>query len=200
MKLIALSTLIALGAPMTAMAGGMAAPVTEPAVVAPAPMMAPVASTDWSGFYTGVQLGFGHSYTAGIQQDGKIHAAGVDVGYRTDMGGLVVGGELSYNKDDINVGATDNTVNNTTALKLIVGKSMGRTLVYGTAGVARADAQIAGVGATDTGYTLGLGADYALNDKWTVGGELSANRYFDFNNSGVTLKDTTVAVKVGYRF
>lgn len=199
MKYIALLTATVLSVPVAAMAGGMAAPVTEPMVIAVAPVMAHV-SSDWAGFYTGVSLGFGHSYTSGMQQGGKLHVGGVNVGYRTDMGGLIVGGELSYNKDDINVSSTDNTINNTTALKLIVGKSMGQTLIYGTAGVSRANAQIANVSGTDNGYTLGLGADYALNDKWTIGGEVASNRYFNFNNSAVTLKDTTVAMKVSYRF
>ena len=199
MKHIALLTAAFLGAPIAAMAGGMAVPVTEPVVIAVAPTMAPV-SSDWAGFYTGVSIGFGHSYTSGIKQDGKLRSGGVNLGYRADMGGLVLGGELSYNKDDVNVKAIDNTVNNTTALKLIVGKSLGQTLVYGTAGVTRANAQIAGVRGNGNGYTLGLGADYALNSKLSIGGELAASRYNNFEKSGVTLKDSTFMMKIGYRF
>lgn len=199
MKHIALLTAAFLGAPIAAMAGGMAVPVTEPVVMAVAPTMAPV-SSDWAGFYTGVSIGFGHSYTSGIKQDGKLRSGGVNLGYRADMGGLVLGGELSYSKDDVKVNAIDNTINNTTELKLIVGKSLGQTLVYGTAGVARANAQIAGVRGTSNGYTLGLGADYALNSKLSIGGELAANRYNNFDKSGVTLKDSTFMMKIGYRF
>ena len=193
-------TLALLGAPMAAMAGGMAAPVTEPVVTAPAPVIPAMQSGDWTGFYSGVSLGFGKSYTKGIQQDGTLHIGGINLGYRYDMGQVVVGGELSFDKDNINVGAANRTINNTTALKLIVGTDLGKTLVYGSVGAARADATLAGVKASDTGYTVGIGADYALTQRFTIGGELSANRYNNFHGSGVTLKDTAVALKVGFRF
>jgi outer membrane immunogenic protein len=201
MKRIALATVIVLAAPVAALAGGPATPVVEPMVAAPAPVMMAAPSTDWTGAYAGVKLGYGKSYTSGaFKQGGTMHIGGADLGYRRDTGSLVLGGELSYDRDNINVGAPDRTINNTTALKLIVGKSMGQTLFYGTLGVARADATLAGVNGSDTGYTAGIGADYALTQKVTLGGELSTNRYNDFNNSGVTLKDTAFAVKLGFRF
>lgn len=200
MKSTALLTILFLGAPIAAMAGGMAAPVAEPPVSAPAPVIPVVQSGDWTGFYSGVSLGYGKSYTKGIQQDGTMHIGGLNLGYRYDMGKVVVGGELSFDKDNINVGAGSRTINNTTALKLIVGTDLGRTLVYGTVGAARADATLAGVKASYTGYTVGIGADYALTKQFTIGGELSTNRYNNFNGSGVTLKDTAVAMKVGFRF
>lgn len=200
MKHTALLALIILGTPIAAMAGGMAAPVTEPQVTAVAPVMTNAPAYDWTGFYSGVSLGFGKSYTSGIKQDGTLHIGGVNLGYRHDYGSFVVGGELSYDKDNINVGSSRKTINNTTALKLIAGTNLGRTLVYGTVGVARANATLAGVAASDTGYSVGIGADYALSQQWTIGGELSANRYNNFNKSGVTLKDTALEMKVGYRF
>jgi opacity protein-like surface antigen len=200
MKHIALSALIFLGAPVAAMAGGPATPTIEPQVTAQAPVMQAVPSTDWTGFYSGLSLGYGTSRTKGLDQDGKMNIGGVNLGYRRDLGPVIVGGELSYNRDDINVGDADRTIKNTTALKLIVGKGFGQTLVYGDVGVARAKATLDGVSGSDTGYTVGIGADYALNQQWTIGGELSANRYSDFNNSGVTLKDTAFTVKVGYKF
>ncbi len=200
MKRIALSALIFFGAPVAAMAGGPATPTMEPPVSMAAPVMQAVQPGDWTGLYAGVSLGYGKSTTKPLGQDGKMHIGGVNLGYRSEIGTLVVGGELSYDRDNINVGAADRTIKNTTALKLIVGKDFGRTLVYGDVGVARAKATLAGVSGTDTGYTLGIGADYALNQQWTIGGELSANRYNDFNNSGVTLKDTALTVKLGYKF
>ena len=200
MKHVALATLILLGAPAAAMAGGMAAPVTEPALAAPAPVIATVPSTDWTGFYTGLSLGYGNSYTTGITQSGKMKIAGVNLGYRRDLGKVVVGGEISFAKDNVNVGAASTTINSTTALRLTVGTDLGRTLVYGSAGVDRANATLAGVTATGTGYSFGIGADYALTQRWTVGAALETNRYNDFNNTGVNLKDTALALKVGFRF
>lgn len=200
MKRIALSALVILAAPVAAMAGGPATPTVEPTVSMPAPVMQAVQPGDWTGFYSGVSLGYGKSTAKPLGQDGKLHIGGVNLGYRSQMGTLVLGGELSYDRDNITVGTADRTIKNTTALKLIVGKDFGQTLVYGDVGVARAKATLAGVSGTDTGYTMGIGADYALNQQWTIGGEVSANRYNDFNNSGVTLKDTALTVKLGYRF
>ena len=200
MKYTALLTLAVLAAPIAAFAGGVAAPVVEPQVTAPAPVIAVVQSGDWTGLYSGVSLGFGKSFTKGIAQDGTLHIAGVNLGYRYNYGTIVVGGELSYSKDNINVGLGSRTVNNTTALKLIVGKDLGRTLVYGTVGAARADATLAGVKASDTGFSLGIGADYALTRQWTVGGALEASRFNNFNGTGVRLEDTSLVLKVGYRF
>lgn len=201
MKHILPLTLVILATPIAAMAGGMAQPVTEPPVAAPAPVVAeqPV---DWSGFYTGLSLGIGKSSTSPSGNDGTMRIAGANLGYRMDMGKAIVGGELSYDKTDIGetASATSSTIKNAAALKLMVGTDIGRTLVYGTVGVSRADASVAGVSGSDTGYTAGIGADYALNQQWTVGGELATARYNDFNNSGVDLKDTTLKVKLGFRF
>lgn len=202
MKLIAPLSLILLGAPMAAMAGGMAAPVTEPPVTAPVPAAVAEQPVDWGGFYGGLSLGLGHSSGSVTGNGGDMGIAGVNLGYRYDMGKAIVGGELSYDKD--NVGKSNSTtgsqINNTAALKLLVGTDIGRTLVYGTVGVAHADARLGGVSGSDTGYTAGIGADYALNQQWTLGGELAADRYNNFNGSGVDLKDTTLKVKVGFRF
>lgn len=202
MKHIAPLTLIFLAAPLAAMAGGMAAPVTEPPVASPAPVAAAEPSVDWTGFYGGMSLGVGHSFGNVAGNSGKMRIAGANLGYRTDIGKMIVGGELSYDKD--NIGKSNSTtgsqINNTTALKLQVGTDIGRTLVYGSAGVARADARVGGVTGTDTGYTVGVGADYALTQQWTLGGEVATDRYKNFNNSGVDLKDTTLKVKLGFRF
>lgn len=197
MKLIAPLTMIFLAAPFAAMAGGAEIPVAEPQIAAPV-AMAPQ-STDWTGFYAGLSFGAGNSYGSTAGSGGDMGVAGVNLGYRRDMGRVVVGGELSYDKDDIGQDGTG--ISNTAALKLTVGTPVGeRTLVYGLLGASRAEATLGGVSGTDIGYTAGLGADYALNDKWTIGGEVAMDRYDDFNNSGIDLKDTTMKLKVGMRF
>ncbi|MBI1170982.1 outer membrane beta-barrel protein [bacterium] len=201
MKRLAPLTLVFLAAPLAAMAGGPAVPTIEPQVTAPAPAAPVTPSVDWTGFYSGLSLGGGHSYGNSPGTHANLGVAGVNLGYRYDMGPVLVGGEFSYDKDNINVGqASGSKVNNSTALKLVVGKSLGNTLVYGTVGLAQADASVAGVSGSDTGYTAGIGADYALNQQWTLGGELAGSRYNNFKNTGYDLKDTTFKVKIGFRF
>jgi outer membrane immunogenic protein len=66
--------------------------------------------------------------------------------------------------------------------------------------VARASANLGGVDLSDNGYFLGIGADYALTDQWTLGGEVMAHRFNDFAGTGARLDATTVQAKVAFRF
>ncbi len=84
-KLLA-TTAIVLGASAPAFAGSLAEPVVEPMPVID--IVAP--TTDWTGWYAGVQGG-------AMVFPGVIPGGGVHVGYLNDMGDFVVGGELSYN-------------------------------------------------------------------------------------------------------
>ena len=43
-------------------------------------------------------------------------------------------------------------------------------------------------------------ATYALNDQWTLGGEVMTNRFDDFGGSGVDLDATTATLRVGFQF
>ncbi len=183
--------------PMTAMAGGPAVATMEPAIVAPVAPVIYAPSMDWSGFYSGVSLGYG-KFTGG--NDGQSSLAGIDLGYRHDFGMAVVGAELSYDKNNLGENSANDQINSTAGVKLLAGVDMGKTLVYASIGASQAEAQIGGVTATDNGYFGGIGMDYALTDKWTVGGEIQSHRYDNFNNSGVNLKDTSLEMKVGYKF
>lgn len=202
MKLIALTTAVLLGTPFAAMAGGPVTPTIEPPIATPAPVMTYAEPVNWTGFYIGGSLGGGNSYFSTSGHGARLGVAGIDIGYRQQNGKLVLGGELSYEKDNVNqsISAGGNGVSDTTALNLIVGTPVGRTLVYGTVGIAQANATFAGFSHSDNGYNLGVGADYAMTQQWTLGGELLTSRYNDFNNTGFSLQDTTLKVKVGFRF
>lgn len=196
MKLIAsLALATTLSAP--AFAGGMAEPMTEPMIAAPVEI-APV-SADWSGFYVGGQLGYGDvsSNIAGVDGNGAI--GGLHAGYRYDFGQFVAGAELAYNGANIDLGPTSK-LDNVTQLKLMGGYDLGSTLVYGTVGAAHAKANLAGVNHSDTGYLVGLGMDYAINDAWTVGAEIAHHRFNDFDNTGADIRANTAQIRVGYRF
>jgi outer membrane immunogenic protein len=201
MKRLAPLSLILLMTPFAAMAGGPATPMIEPVVAAPVPMAPVTPNVIWTGSYAGLSLGGGNSYGTAPGNHSTLGIVGVNLGYRNDFGPVVLGGEISYDKDNVwNGNGNGNTITSTGAIKLILGKSLGQTLVYGTAGFVQAQADVVGVSRSDTGYTFGIGADYALNDKWTVGGELATDRYNKFSNTGYDLNDTTFKVKVGFRF
>jgi opacity protein-like surface antigen len=191
--------LIASAVPMVALAGGATQPIIEPVVMMPAAVVM-MPGVDWTGGYAGVTLGYGDVSAEGGPEDAKAPMAGLNLGYRKDFGQFVLGGELNYSHDDINVSGGRDQVNSTTGAQVMLGADIGQTLVYVSGGYARANATVGGIGATDDGYSIGLGADYMLNDKWTVGAEAKSYTYADFNNSGVDLKNMTVGVKIGMRF
>ncbi len=192
----ALATLI--GAP--AFAGGMTTPIEEP-IVAPAPVIAPTrADGDWSGFYTGIQLGYGDVNSSTDTLDGNGLIGGVHAGYRFDFGTYVVGAELDYDASKIDLGAGADELDSVTRLKLQAGADLGRTYLYGTLGAAYADATVGGVSLNDNGYFAGLGADYAVSDNWSVGSELLFHKFDNFDGSGVDLDVTTIKAKLSYQF
>lgn len=178
-----------------------------PTVVAEEPMIAPVAEAyvapglDWTGAYVGAQLGYGDVDSNGAARDGNDWFGGVHAGYRWDLGNWVAGSELSYDATNIGLGAVaGDELSDVLALKLTAGREIGNSLVYGTLGAARANASVGGVDLSDTGLIYGAGFDYAVSERWTVGGEVTEHKFDNFDASGVDFDATTVKAKVGMRF
>lgn len=199
MKTIAaLIATAALTAP--AFAGGPTAVAEEPSI-APAPETYVAAGPDWTGAYVGAQLGYGDVDSNGAGLDGNDWFGGVHAGYRWDLGNWVAGSELSYDATNIGLGATaGDELSDVLALKLSAGREIGNSLVYGTIGAARANATVGGTDLSDTGLVYGLGFDYAVNDRWTVGGEVLEHNFDDFDGTTNDFDATTVKAKVGLRF
>ena len=81
-------------------AGSLAEPVVEPVMTAPVP--APDLGGDWTGFYTGLQLGYSDAEVDnGLEGDNGSY--GFHAGYNYDFGRFVLGGELDYDKTDIDL-------------------------------------------------------------------------------------------------
>lgn len=186
---------------LPALAGGPANVVPEP-VPTPAPVVAPVdTGGEWGGFYVGAGLGYGDVGSSTTTLDGSGILGGVQAGYRYDFGKAVVGGELEYDVTGIDLGTTaGDQLDSVARLKAMAGADLGRTLVYGTAGYAYADASVGGGTLSDDGWFAGLGADYALSDRLSVGGEVLAHRFNDFDASGVDLDTTTAKARINLRF
>lgn len=182
-----------------ALAGGPTIVEPEPTVTAaPAPVYAPAA--DWTGFYAGAQLGYADIDSNGEGIDGNGFLGGIHAGYRWDFGQFVAGTELDYDKaSGIDLG-TDGTLDDVVRLKFMGGYDMGNSLIYATAGAARASATVGTDSLSDSGWFVGAGIDTAINERWTVGGELLQHRFSDFDGSGVDLDATTLKAKVSLRF
>lgn len=211
-----------------AFAGGLTEPVYEPApVVAPAPI---VAASNWSGFYTGVFLGYAEDSIdvddiggVGLDDEPNPKGAlgGIAAGYNFQSGNWVYGVEADIAATDLNdsgsvdVPAVDAEVDvkSMATLRGRVGYDMGRWMPYATAGFAAAEADysVAGAGVsiddgdTLTGYTAGFGAEYAINDNWSAKGEYLYTDLKGEFEGGAGIGDTDVdheihAVRAGLNY
>ncbi|WP_304619498.1 outer membrane protein [Paracoccus sediminilitoris] len=189
----AIASLIAAGA---ANAGGYTAPVVEAAPVEVAPVVTMDAS-DWSGFYAGLQYGQGEATASldGEETDTDFDAYGVHGGYNHDFGKYVLGGELDYNKVDLDNDGGDADL---TRLRARAGYDLGRFLPYVTLGAAH----ISGDGdLSETDVTYGIGADYKVTEMFTVGAEYTKQDFSDVDNvDGLDLDTDMVQVRASYHF
>jgi outer membrane immunogenic protein len=209
-----------------ALAGGLTEPVYEPAPVV-APVVAP---SDWTGFYTGIFLGYADD-DADVDDWGDIGfddqpnpsgaLGGIAAGYNFQSGKWVYGIEADIAATDLNdTGSLDGLpgeyeidINSMATLRGRVGYDMGRWMPYATAGVAAADADYTLYTPTGsvkddngmTGYTVGFGAEYAINDRWSAKGEylytsLEGRFEGDGFNTDVDHEIHTVRAGLNYRF
>ena len=176
-----------------ASAGSVTDPVVESTVIAPAPI---VTSGDWTGFYTGLQLGYADiDGDAGLEGDDTTY--GFHAGYDYDFGDFVIGGELDYDKADIDLNNGAGSADSVARLKFKGGYDLGNTLVYATAGVARADTSFG----DETGPFLGIGVNYKVTEQYTVGAELLEHRFDDVGGvAGNDVDATTFTVRGSLRF
>lgn len=215
--LLAVSTAALTLGTVAANAGGYIPPVVETGVIAPITQVAPVG--DWAGGYAGLTLGyaFGGDDEFGVRDltngsittPGKLELSGVNggvhVGYRWQKDRWVFGPELGFEggnvKDEFSFTDVDgdtayakSKIKNVLALRMKTGYTVQPDLlVYGIAGVARADVEYR-AGATiggetvsenmdfkKTGYVVGFGAEKKINDKWSITGEYE---YANFGKTG----------------
>jgi outer membrane immunogenic protein len=145
-----------------------------PAVVSPA--------TNWSGFYIGAMGGYGSENTSdplGI----KGGFGGATVGYNWQFGTIVAGIEADGGFGDVSNSATVSGVTATAKVDALatvrgrVGVAFDQFLLYGTGGLALADAKIdaSAFGVSDsktlTGWTVGAGAEWMFMPRWSVKAE-----------------------------
>ncbi len=192
MKRIIYAGALTLAAAAPLYAGAPADPVIEAPVIVPA---APAfVGGDWTGFYAGGQLGYADIDGTGAA-DGDGGTYGIHAGYNYDFGNFVLGGELDYDKLDVDLGGIAEA-DSVARLKLKAGYDLGRTLVYATAGAASIDTSVG----SDTGGFYGLGLAYKVSDRFTMGGEVLDHSFSDIDGSGVDADATTFTLRGSYNF
>jgi outer membrane immunogenic protein len=195
-KLVPLAVAAVLAAP-AAFAGSAAAPLVEPQIAAPAAPAMP-ASVDWTGPYAGVTLGFARTRW---DEGRESHAGGgAHIGYNSDMGNWVVGGELGLAPGfDQTIG--DREIKWGAAARLKAGPKFGpggNTWGFGSLGLAhvRSDDVNGGDRQNSNGWLVGVGASHMLQNNVIVTGEINHSRF----NGESDFRSTGVALGVSFRF
>lgn len=202
---LALAAAALISAP--AFAGGVA----EPVVMAPVAAPAPVAGTDWTGFYGGLQLDFlTNGEDDGGATDGEFDGIlyGVFGGYRYDFGNVVAGVELDYlhgsgdfeTTTGINAGDVDDIDYQLTRVGVELGYDAGPALLYATGGYSYLEIDVPLGEFEDDGFFYGVGVDYLVTDRITVGAELLHHQWNDFEVDDNDFSATTFGVNVGFQF
>jgi outer membrane immunogenic protein len=155
------------------------------------PAYVPVAT--WTGFYVGVNGGYGWTSNDSSSLSPSGGFGGGQIGYNWQAGShfglpgsLVLGIEADIQGADISDSASafgltgESRVNYFGTVRGRLGLAFDRALVYATGGFAYGEVEnsisAVGVGGikvrdTQTGYTVGGGIEYKINPSWSVKGE-----------------------------
>jgi outer membrane immunogenic protein len=207
MKKILLSSVALLGLATGAMAADL------PSRRAPAPIIAAVPVFTWTGFYVGVNAGYGwnsnDSITVGgvrfdLDDEGGF-VGGAQAGYNYQIGSFVVGleGDIQYADfggddrfDFDGDGIADDDFNNSDwfgTVRARAGVAFDRALIYATGGFAFAD--------DATGWTVGGGLEYAFTNNLSAKIEgLYVNLDQDDNFLGIDNDAEFGVVRAGLNF
>ncbi len=155
----------------------------------------------WTGFYGGVQLGFGDGNLnrGGGSDTGAL--GGAHVGYMHDFNSYVAGVEASVSLADIDFDkGAGGDIDTLARLGVRLGKAFGDTLVYGAGGGAFVDGNYAGRDEDELGYFFGAGVEHRLNTRWSVGLAANYHRFDGYGGPGRDLELVTVEGRLSLRF
>lgn len=164
-------------------------PMRGPYKYAPPPM----AVFNWSGFYAGTHLGYGF----GDSDSGDVNGflGGIQLGYNWQFSpNIVFGVEGDISGTDIKPDVFPFHVDYLGTARARLGYTWDRTMLYGTGGFAFIRAGSLGVHLTDTGYSLGLGLEWAFTGGW------SAKAEYMYYSVGDSADISTVKLGMNYRF
>src|ERR1700690_2409406 len=212
MKRVALGLLLASIAGAACAADLPAAPAYSkaPAMVAPL--------TNWTGFYIGAMGGYAAENTSDpLAMKGGF--AGATVGYNWQFGTFVAGLEADGAWANISQSSTDLLLGVTTSAKLDAsatvrgrfGVAFDQVLLYGTAGLALADAKLStttlGLTLSDsktlTGWTAGAGVEWMFMPRWSLKAEYLYRSFDSVTIAGIptgTLNLNSGQVGVNFQF
>ncbi len=150
---------------------------------------------DWTGAYAGFSFGY-----ADVDGSGGAGGSGASfgplIGYDYDFGSFVLGGELEYNRLNLDLGRSEGRLDSMSRLKLRGGYDFGSTLGYVVVGTARASTS----GDSDTAAVYGIGVAYPLGDRFVISGEALRQDFDDIPESGGSLDSNVFNLRTTFRF
>ena len=158
---------------------GLAAALATPAAAAdmsypaPAATYAPAPIFTWTGFYLGANAGYGWG-EADYSSDIDGFLGGIQAGYNFQLSGpFVIGVEADIQYS--NIESSVFTLDYFGTVRARAGFAVDQFLLYGTGGLAygRGTYELGGLSndQTNIGWTVGDGAEYAIDMNWSVKAE-----------------------------
>ena len=168
-------------------------------------MLNGTSATDWTGFYIGVEGGYGwlrdvdRSFNPPLPDSGQDWIYGAHAGYLQQFGNFVVGGEVEYQRLDITYQLFNFiTVDNAYIAKARVGYAFDQFLISGSVGGAYVTTNFMGL--KDLGFAFGAGIDYALTDMISVGAHYQRFSYTNFSGTMIDASLDQIAIRASLRF
>ena len=153
-------------------------------------------TTNWQGFYAGVQAGGGR-FSAGGNSDTAL-LGGVHAGYLWQNGQFVAGPEVDVDWTGWNVGGTK--VNPVVHAKIRAGVAVGNALVTGSIGYGHAWAEAGGTKSNDGGLTAGAGVDFSMTDHIVTGADYLYHHVNDFSPGTTDTNSHALRIRMSYKF
>lgn len=149
----------------------------------------------------------------GVDEDNSGFAYSAHAGYNVQRGAFVFGPEVAIfgGGGDINTDIDDDTGNDLGTEKAeinyggrLVGRAGydfgGRTLVYGTLGLAYLDVDAGDEDLSDTGLAAGLGVSYKVTERVALGAEYNYHGFNDFDDTDADIDYNTLSLKMSVGF
>jgi outer membrane immunogenic protein len=175
----------------------------EPPVAPPAATVQP----DWGGFHAGIYYAgaaSGEMFDIGgpfdLNNDASFY--GGFLGYRWDLGRTVIGAELSstFGTNIYQAAFPTWEFERITDLRAMVGRDMGRALVYVSGGLTTSRFDAGGANHTYNGWNAGIGVDFMVSDRFTAGIEYVYRSLESTTTPGWTGEFGAIQIRGAIRF
>lgn len=164
-----------------------------------------LAQSSFEGLYGGVSYGLNTSDENSLGYSYNSGNAAVFLGYDKQINNFTIGGEIAYTiggvgLDQFSIDGYE--ANNVLDLKARIGTNFNRVHLYGVVGYSMADIDSGYGGGSESasGLNFGVGADFAVTERITVGIEYLRRNFEDTGDYATTDSLSTVGLRVGFRF